>query len=66
MTYPPGAAQRKAHDWRIVAPTAWGISGFVIPLLSGIVFITCGQVALLTVEKTYGLKALTTITIGQL
>jgi hypothetical protein len=66
VVYPPGAAQRKAHDWRITAPTSWDLARFIIPHLSDIVFTSAGQVAELNVRKVYGSRALTTITIARL
>jgi hypothetical protein len=41
-------------------------SSWLLPLLKGIVFEGEGQVARLTVEKTFGARALTVITIRQL
>lgn len=64
--YPPGGRQRKRHNWRMVAPTAWDLARFLLPILEGIVFEHCGQVARLTVEKTYAERPQTTITVGPL
>jgi Holliday junction resolvase RusA-like endonuclease len=66
MTYPPGASQRKAHAWRVTAPTTWDLARFILPLLQGVCFVSAGQVAKLEVTKSYGAKALTVITIAEL
>jgi hypothetical protein len=58
IAYPPGSSQRRGHAWRVTAPTTWGLAKFVVSLFSGICFVSAGQVAKLTVEKTYGAKAL--------
>jgi hypothetical protein len=66
VTYPPAASMRKGHAWRIVAPTTWGLAKFIVSLLSGLCLVSAGQVAKFTVEKTYGARALTVITIKSL
>lgn len=60
MSYPPDKSMRKGHIWRVTAPTTWDLAKFVLPLLEGIVFASAGQVAKLTITKTYGARPLTT------
>jgi len=66
LCYPPGSSMRRGHVWRVTAPTTWALASFILPLLQGVVFVSAGQVARLTVEKTYGARPLTVITIGRL
>jgi hypothetical protein len=48
MSYPPGASMRRSHTWKVTAPTTWGIARFILPLLTGIAYVSAGQVARLT------------------
>jgi hypothetical protein len=66
MIYPPGASMRKAHNWRVTAPTCWALASFILPKLQGICFVSAGQVAKLEVTKSYGTRPLTVITIKSL
>ncbi len=66
MSYAPGSSMRKGHVWRVTNPSAWELARFVLPLLKGIVFEGEGQVARLTIEKTFGARALTVITVKPL
>jgi Holliday junction resolvase RusA-like endonuclease len=66
MSYPPGASMRRSHTWRVTAPTTWDLARFILPLLTGIAYVSAGQVARLTVEKTYGSRPLTVITVKPL
>jgi hypothetical protein len=66
MSYAPSASMRRGHVWRIVAPTTWDLARFILPLLQGICFVSAGQIAKLTITKSYGEKPLTVLTIKQL
>jgi hypothetical protein len=66
MSYVPGSSMRKGHVWRIVNPSAWALASFILPLLKGIVFEREGQVAKLTIKKTFGARPLTAITVRAL
>ena len=66
MAYAPSASMRRSHDWRVVAPSAWDLAKFILPLLEGTCFESGGQIAKLTVTKSYGARALTVITVRAL
>jgi len=67
MSYPPGTSQRKGYIWRVVNPAVWELARFILPLLQGVVFVSDGQIAKLTITKVDGdAKPLTVITIRAL
>jgi hypothetical protein len=66
MSYAPSASMRRGHTWRVVNPSAWDLSRFILPLLQGICFVSAGQIAKLEVTKVFGARALTVVTIKSL